>query len=407
MSVTSLELDYQIKEYELYRKRESKRYKEKKELQERFVRDFPIERIKQLKQDEYIQGKGSKNSFCYRLETGLIKLGSMKGPANSNKFGFYYGKYGKETESKYRFTKKFGTNKEEALKNVKSSIVELLKAGKNNNRDKIISNKLAPIFRYKLLATYYPDKFINIYAKEHLDFFLSELGINTLSEKMYDKQIALIEYKNRNKIMSKWSNNEFNSFLYRTFGKPPSNDKEKKLLEAFPPIEKVNAEVIDYQILGKKYRNNSFSNKNKNKYKPDYKSQNDRNNRLGARGENIVYNLEKKFFQKNKFDLRKLKQMSEKDDSLGYDIQSLDEKGKTKYIEVKSTRNSSDVINFIISSNEKEEAKNLNNYYVYVVLEAHTLHPKVIQIKDPINTYEKKMNITPINYRVVFNIKRT
>ncbi|MGA8263565.1 MAG: DUF3883 domain-containing protein, partial [Ignavibacteriaceae bacterium] len=153
--------------------------------------------------------------------------------------------------------------------------------------------------------------------------------------------------------------------------------------------------------------NNSFPNKKKNKYKPDYKSQNDRNNRLGARGENIVYNLEKKFFQKNNFDLRKLKQMSEKDDSLGYDILSLDEKGKAKYIEVKSTRNNSDIVNFIISSNEKEEAKNLNNYYIYVVLEAHTLHPKVIQIKDPINTYEKKMNITPINYRVVFNINRT
>ncbi len=404
MSVTSLELDYQIKEFDLFRKRESKKFQEKKELQEKFARDFPLKKINQLKLDEYIQGKGSKKSFCYRLETGLVKLGNMKG-ATSNKFGVYYGKYGEDTESKYRFTEKFGSTKEEALRNVKLSIVELLKAGKNSNREEIISSKLAPLFRYKLLATYYPEKYLNIYAKEHLDFFLAELGVNTLSEKMYDKHIALMKYKNRNNIMSKWSNNEFNSFLYRTFGKPPTNEKEKAILEAFPPIERVNAEIIDFKILTK--NNSKKTHKGKNKYKPDYKNQNDRNNRLGARGENIVYNLEKRFFKKYNFNINKLIRVSEYDDSLGYDIQSLDEKGNKKYIEVKSTRSNSDIVNFIISSNEKEEAKNLNNYYIYVVLEAHTLHPKIIQIKDPINSYEKKMNFTPINYRVVFNIKRT
>ena len=403
MSVTSSELNYKILAFDLYRKKEAKLFNEKMWLQEKFVKDFSPNRILQLKLDEYIQGKGSKKSFCYRLETGLIKLGNMKG-ATSHKFGIYYGKEGEDKDHKYRFTKRYGSTKEEVLKNVKMNIFDLLKAGKIDDREKIIKNKLAPLIRYKLLATYFPNAFINIYAEEHVDFFLSELGLNVSSDEMYDKQKALLEFKKQNKILAIWSNNEFNSFLYYTFGKPPSNEKEKIILETLPPIEKVKAEFLNYKIM----RNKSNSNaKSKSKYKPDYEGQNDRNNRLGMRGENIVFNIEKEFIKKNHLSQNKLEHVSVNNDRLGYDIVSLDEKGNQKYIEVKSTRSKPDLANFIITSNEKEKATSLNNYFIYIVFEANTLHPKIIQLKDPFNKHKNKMHITPVNYRVTFNIKST
>ena len=43
--------------------------------------------------DEYIVGKGHKNTFRYWLETILRKLGNIKGGSTAgNKFGVYYGK---------------------------------------------------------------------------------------------------------------------------------------------------------------------------------------------------------------------------------------------------------------------------------------------------------------------------
>ena len=404
MSTLSAELQYKINEYDLYRKKEAKLFAEKTALQKKFTKDFPIERIKQLKLDEYIVGKGSKDSFCYRIETGLIKLGNMKG-ATSTKFGIYYGKQGKDKKQRYRFTKIYGNSVQEAFENIKLSIYNLLKAGVVDNRDGIVKSKLAPLFRYKLLGSYFPDIYLNLYSEEHVDYFLSELGINNTEHEVYDKQKVLLRFKNDHEILSTWSNFEFNSFLYKALGRPPVNKEEKQKLDSLPPIEKVKAEIIVFDIIKQGTDTQSKNNKPIKAGKPNYEELSDRNNRLGQRGENIVYNIEKEFCKKNKFPLKSLGHVSKKDDSLGYDILSLDEKRKPKHIEVKSTRRKAGITNFIITANEKEKAEILDNYYIYIVYEAHTLHPKIWQIKEPFKIHKDKMRLCPLSYRVELNVK--
>ena len=403
MSTLSAELQYKINEYDLYRKNE-KIFAEKTALQKKFAKDFPIKRIKQLKLDEYIVGKGSKDSFCYRIETGLIKLGNMKG-ATSTKFGIYYGKQGKDIEKKYRHTKKYGNSRKEAFENIKLSICNLLIAGKADNRDGIVKSKLAPIYRYKLLGSYFPDIYLNLYSDEHIDYFLSELGINNATHTIYDKQKVLLQFKNDHKILSTWSNIEFNPFLYKALGRPPVKKEEKQKLDSLPPIEKVKPEIINFDIINLRTGNQPINKRSRKKYKPNYEEQNDRNNRLGQRGENIVYNIEKEFYKKNNYSLKSLGHVSKKDDSLGYDIRSLDEDGKPKHIEVKSIRQKTGITNFIITANEKKKAEILDNYYIYIVFEAHTLHPKICQIKEPFKTHKDKMRLFPFRYRVELNIK--
>jgi len=395
------ELKHSIEKFDIQRQRDAAHFQRLEALQQAFVNDFPVKTIKDLSLDNYIEGKGSHTSFCYRLERQLDEIGNMRG-STAAVFVVYYGKKGKDSEYKYRFTNKLGivTDEHEALTNVKGEIDKLIKAGKERDIKSILSNRLADLFKYKILGTYYPNEYLNLYSHRHLNYFIGELGLNPKGKTVLDKQNILLEFKNSIEITKGWSNFEFNSFLYITFDRPPSNDEQELLQGALPAIEKVKPEIVDLTI--EQASKDDFP-KIEGAAKPNYKEQQERNNKLGKRGENIIFNLETEYFKANGLPLTKLIHSSKKDDRLGFDIQSLNKKGETKYIEVKATRRKKGDASFIITENELEKAKTLENYYIYVVFEAHTIRPKIWKIKEPFKKHKKKLNLQPINYRV--NIK--
>lgn len=398
------ELEHEIALFDLKRQRDASHFQNLEILQKQFVNDFPIDVIANLGIDEYIEGKGSHTSFCYRLERQLDEIGNMRG-STAAVFVVYYGKKGEGSEHKYRFTNKLGhvTNKEEALEKVKAEVIALINAGATKDSKAIHTNSLADLFKYKILGTYYPSDYLNLYSHRHIDFFISELGLNPNGKKILDKQNTLLEFKSSDELMSGWSNFEFNSFLYTSFGRPPSNDVQEKQLGALPSMEKVKPELIDLIII--EGIEDKLS-KGKGSAKPNYKEQQERNDRLGKRGENIVFNWEEAFFKRLRFPPGQLEHSSKTDDRLGYDIKSLDDKGNVKFIEVKATRRQKGDANFIITDNEKEKAEKLHNYYIYIVFEAHTLHPKIWQIKEPFKDHQDKFILTPINYRVDISVKK-
>ena len=81
----------------------------------------------------------------------------------------------------------------------------------------------------------------------------------------------------------------------------------------------------------------------------------------------------------------------------GYDIESINPDETIKRIEVKT-----EGINrsFIMSINEIQKSIELENYYIYVVVNPESSNPKIkaFEVKDILN--ELKCN--PINYRVYF-----
>ncbi len=397
------ELQHKIELFELKRQLDASHFKGLNDIQSDFVSDFSIDAIKSLAIDDYVIGKNSSSSFCYRLERQLAVIGDMRG-STSAVFVVYFGKKGKQSELRYRYTKKLGkaANEIDALEKVKAEIVDLIQAGANNDRVAIGKNRLADLFKFKILGSYYPDQYLNLYSHRHLDFFIGELGLNPEGKTILAKQDSLLTFKNNNAISKFWSNYEFNSFLYSQIGYPPSNEEDENLKDALPPIEKVEAEPVmldisDHVDAGEKTRSG--------KAKIDYEKQQERNSKLGARGENIVFNWEKSFFKKRKFSLDELEHSSKSDDRLGYDIKSLDEHGDVKYIEVKATKREKGNANFIITDNERLKAVELDNYYIYVVFEAHTTSPKIWQIKEPFKGLHRKFKLSPINYRVEITVK--
>jgi len=161
--------------------------------------------------------------------------------------------------------------------------------------------------------------------------------------------------------------------------------------------------VIDFDI---EISDNSHSKSNlKGKKKPNYQEQNDKNTALGERGEKIVLKHEKEFLNKEKLPLEKLEHSSKYDDRLGYDIKSCDINGKTKYIEVKSTRKKAGNTSLIITQNELDKAKELENYCIYIVFEADTMSPAIWKIENFAKKISK-VKLTPINYRMEITVTK-
>lgn len=395
----SEDLKYKILSFDDDLQKGKNLFEEKEALLRKFINDFPILGINDLSFDQYVIGHGNHSAFCHRLERELGKIGGMRG-SNSSVFGLYFGKLGKDKVKKDRFTKKYGSTKELALKNILTEITNLLIAGGKNDLKVIENSKIAELFKYKLLGTYFPSKYLNLYSYKHLDFFITMLDIEFNATTFIEKQQLLFDLRDNTPIMNKWSNIEYNFFLYKNW-RPPS-DKTKLQAKAFFDENFIfTPEIVDLEILPLVLDGASFD-QNEKSGKPDYKKIYERNRKHGKLGEMIVMQHENEIL--GKYNL-KANHISLIDDFKGYDIESFEMDGTPKLIEVKSTTGKVGVTNFIISSHELERAKKLLNYHIYIVFEVNTKTPKIWKLGNPFINNPENVLLTPINYAVFINSK--
>lgn len=210
---------------------ERKELKRLEQLRKIFIDKFTPEFIETMGVDSYVIGKG-RQTFCYYIEYGLERLGSIRG-ANSAKYGIYYGKRGGDTTKDYRYNENLRSkNKDEAYKKVIGNILALLKAGEQDDKKTINSSKVTPMVRGKILFLYYPDKYLPIYSFADLDYFMKELGVNYSGKDILGKQETLIAWKNAYEPAQTWSLLEFQRFLYRYFGKTLKKNKALRNYQA-------------------------------------------------------------------------------------------------------------------------------------------------------------------------------
>jgi hypothetical protein len=391
-------------------------YRKLERLRNEFVKLFPLSRIAILTFEEYVQGKKingklNTNSFCYWVEWKTKELGKIQG-ARADKFGLYYDKKTQE----YKFIKKF-ENENIALSSLKTKISNLIQSARNESLKDIKSIELSPMFKGKILFLYYPDRFINIFSEEYVDYFIDNLGLssNDSNIDLIDKRELIFTFKMEDSIMKEWKMWEFSDFLYTQFGRP--SKKESTPIELrdyidfkdnYPNLRDVKPEFINLEIdsaqgLSKKEREKGLS---KTKI-IDFEKENNKNKRLGEHGELVVMNAERYSLRKmNKADLAdRIRQISKENSSAGYDILSFEEDGRNKYIEVKSTNNSpSSQVNFLITINECEKAKELKNYYIYIVFNVKSKNPIIGRLRDPFSFQGKGCTLTPISFRVEISL---
>ena len=376
---------------------------------EDFVREFNPKKIASMTIDEYVQGKQSKTSFCYILERTLKGLGNVSGQY-ATKFGVWYS----SEQQAYRFEKRLGDDYKLAFKKVRTSILNLLEAGKVHDYDEIISNPLNALVKGKILSVYFPDDYLNVFSNEHLDYYLRSFDLDTaelMKQNVVYKRDALLAFKNNDKDMKNWSIDMFAVFLHSHYPKSPAKAEEMAVKSKeekfdFPTLEAIS--FVDLQLASGKQTTTVKT--HSGKPSPDYEKEARKYKQLGDRGEYIVYQAEVSRLMKElsitEAKAKKLiKWVSRESDSYGYDIQSVNIDKTPKYIEVKATRGKAGSMDFYYTENEYETAKKYGeDYYIYVVYEILTAHPKIWMIKNPFIKGEG-INMRPVKYKVELRIE--
>ena len=371
---------------------------------EDFVHRFNPKKIASMTIDEYVQGKQSKTSFCYILERTLKGLGNVSGQY-ATKFGVWYS----SEQQTYRFEKRLGDDYKQAFKKVRTSILNLLEAGKVHDYDEIISNPLNALVKGKILSVYYPDDYLNIFSNEHLDYYLRSFDLDTaelMKQNVVYKRDALLAFKDSDKDMKKWSIDMFAVFLHSHYPKSPAKAEEMAVKSKdeeleFPTLEDVS--FVDLQLASGKQtapvKTHSATSS------PDYEKEARKYKKLGDRGEYIVIQAETQRLMKElsitEAKVKKLiKWVSRESDAFGFDIQSVNKDKTPRYIEVKATQRKVGDMDFYYTENEYETAKKYGkDYYIYVVYEILTPHPKVWVIKNPFEDGEG-VKMRPVKYKV-------
>ncbi len=379
------------------------------DLRNKFVKYYTPKRIKTLDIDHFALGNDLLPNgllFCYTLERGLDGLGRTTG-ATASKFGVYWGRTKSDPTKKYRFTKKFGTNLNTAYQGVIESILDLLEAGRERDLERIAENKLSPMFKGKILCTYYPESYLNIFSNEHLNHYLIQFNLDN-EEILYKDEVykreELLKFKNSDKVMKKWSADMFAYFLYRVYPLGPNDDKYKSsadLKDFEPPVFPPDPEPVPVKLLiGEPDAKTESEFQGSGGEDPDYEKQAKRLKQYGNRGEKIVFDMErKKLIEAGKRTLANNVKKADRD-SDGYDIKSFEIDGTPKYIEVKATTAKAGDAKFFLSRNEKNKASTLPNYFVYVVFEILSQRPKVWEIPNPFHPANPKVKLEPMTYQV-------
>ena len=181
-----------------------------------FLRAFPVDSLHSMSIEDYVVGMQTP-TFCNYVESKTKSWAIIQGSIAS-RFGVYFGKVKGDEKHIYRPTKKFGSTPEEAFKNVKMAILDLVDCGGHKYPDfeKIDENPLSQMFKAKILSLYYPDKFMSVCSEEHLEELAVKFGCKDgLFKSEY--QSLLVDVKNSNPATSGWSNKKFVSFLYATY----------------------------------------------------------------------------------------------------------------------------------------------------------------------------------------------
>lgn len=345
-----------------------------------FLREFPQDRLRDLTVDTYVIGRQSL-TFCYYVEVKTRSWAVIQG-ANAFKFGIYFGKTKSDPHQTYRFTKKFGTNKEEAFAKVKDALLDLVREGSEGEPDfsAIDNNPLCQLFKAKILSLYFPDRFLNVCSKEHLELLGSELGL--------PGNLCLSEYQNRllktkvdNSTTRAWSNPKFMSFLYDTY-----IPKERK---APSSVEKPRA---------KNHRRVNFE---------DIQNQREA---VGRKAEEYALTWEKQ--RLTGAELAHLVDAIEdrrERPGFGYDFLSHGAAKRPRFIEVKSVAKLREGHRFFLSDNEYTVScspEHRDSYYFYLVSFDGEGEPEEVVPILAAELYEHA-ELAPSSYMVRFDVGRS
>ena len=326
-----------------------------------FLKKFTIEKILKMDKDQYIEGKGNHDTFCYWVENKLNDSGNIHG-ATSEKFGLYYsGKNGR-----YITSTKFNSDADKALAEIKIEIIELINASNAYDLDKIDSSKLSNMFRHKIVFLYNRENYLPVFSEDHVNklIVLFELPFDKKESIARKKDKLMSFFKSLN--LSNCSPLKFMFFVY-DYSLGFGHELKEEEFKSFLRKTKKDIEIEDVENLEDLFKEKNLKDR-KSVYK-DNPGKEFQKKLAGKKGEELAFN----YFEKNKkklgiTDIKYycLNDRPEANDLMGCDIEYITQDGIHHFVEIKSTsKNTPNKELFFMSDIEFNKLKeNVNTYYV-------------------------------------------
>lgn len=306
-----------------------------------FLKAFPIRQLVNLTVDEYVIGLQSP-TFCSYVEAKTRYWAVIQG-SPAFKFGIYFGKTKSDPRKQYHWTRKFGTSAEGAFSAVKIALLDLIREGARTAPDfaLIDRNRLSQMFKAKILSLYFPERFLAVCGKEHMEVIGGELGLPD-NLRWSEIQSRLMDVKAGNSVTNAWSNPKFMRFLVDTY--IPKKRKAPRTGRVLRKRvhRKVNFEDIQNQrgVIGKMAE--------------EFALKWEKNRLIGAGLEHLI----------NKIEDRRERP------SYGYDFLSHTTAKRPRFIEVKAVSKRGEQYRFFLSENEytvSHSPEHREAYYFYLV----------------------------------------
>lgn len=147
---------------------------ELQQLRREFVEKFPKEVLSELTLQTFALGAGDKeNSFCYWLEYRTARLGSIQG-GSVYKFWLWFDRKTKTWRTTRNITPR---DPEHVLAEIKKRLVLAVELAEGDRFEDLDRVALPASLLLKPLSLYFPEKFLPIFSKTHLDAALSLFGL--------------------------------------------------------------------------------------------------------------------------------------------------------------------------------------------------------------------------------------
>jgi 5-methylcytosine-specific restriction protein B len=172
-------------------------------LWDKFLKQWPIERLRNMTLGEYTNLKTETDDyFCHWIERKTQALGSIQG-GTSAKFGIYLAgkikdklRSGLTTDGRYIWWDQLGTTAEEAFEDVKSYVIKIAESSAEGDHTLPPHNHIGPMFQLKIRFLYQakPHQVLPIYSKELINF-ASKKHLNQPCKKYKDLVATNLELK--------------------------------------------------------------------------------------------------------------------------------------------------------------------------------------------------------------------
>lgn len=259
-----------------------------------------------------------------------------------------------------------------------------------------------------------PNIFLSVLSLKHRDLIINKLGLGNIANyKSIGEQIVKTNFDILNSFNEKYETSltprALSEFLYTPFGAydiqikniwyEGSSFKYKVKNKDGKNIKVKMSELLLQQFFANQDKQAKIASSNNHK---NIKEQQEDNNRIGKKGEELVKELEIERLIKEGYPELSSKVTIVSDNySLGYDVLSCNNDGSERYIEVKSTTSGLNHGQFYISANELKKSKELDNYYIYFVFKIDK-NPEVRFLEYPDLEDDKYFKLIPQNYLVKY-----